>query len=246
DVIATDQDDLAVIERGAPGAVEVRLHRRRGGETAPSGEPYFRRRFLGRETDEVRVHLLGGSDHALALGEASGGPTVRVIGAAGEDALAGSTEGRGATVFHDARGDERFARAGMLVIEEDDDEAEAAGLAEADEIQDWGSDRSSRFAVDYQHPDGPIVGVGRAYTRYGFLASPYARRLTGRVLVAPLTGRAEADLAGDFHRAGSPVGLSFLLRASQLDLLRFYGFGNDTEAVDASSRYAIHLGVLEA
>src|SRR5690606_33458042 len=28
--------------------------------------------------------------------------------------------------------------------------------------------------------------------------------------------------------------------------LRFYGFGNDTEAVDASSRYAIHLGVLEA
>src|SRR5690606_16338085 len=67
DVIATDQDGLAVIERGAPGAVEVRLHRRRGGETAPSGEPYFRRRFLGRETDEVRVHLLGGSDHALAL-----------------------------------------------------------------------------------------------------------------------------------------------------------------------------------
>lgn len=93
DVLATDEDERAVIRHWPDGSVEVSLYAGRDvGATA--SRPYYHRRFLPDETDEVRVYLRGGDDRALVEGE-GGRIRVRVIGGGGDDLLADLTSSGG-------------------------------------------------------------------------------------------------------------------------------------------------------
>lgn len=249
DVHATDAADLALVERVADDVVDVSLFALPEGATAPAGAPYFRRRFVGAETNEVRVFLHGGDDHARVRGDVGKSLVVRVIGGGGDDLLVDSSTVRREsheTVLYDDRGENRFVRSsGSVVVEETWETPQTVRSLGGEEFRDWGDGSSWSFAVDYQNPDGVILGVGRSLTRYGFRKYPYARKLTGRVLVAQ-SGHAAVEAEGDFHRRGTPAGWSFLVRASKLDVLRFYGYGNDTEDLAASSRYAIQQDRVEA
>src|SRR5216683_1566588 len=59
DVHGTQQPELVHVERGADGAVAVRMARRDAGSSAP-GVPYYHRTFQPGETEEVRLYLGGG------------------------------------------------------------------------------------------------------------------------------------------------------------------------------------------
>lgn len=244
DIHASDQSDLALIERVGEEVVDVRLFKRRGSATTPSGMPYFQRRFRGAETNEVRVYLHGDDDYALVRGDVEHSLMVRVVGGGGDDVLVDSSLVRGEddeTTLYDSRGDNRFVTSDETVVNEEDYEPPVtARTLGGESFRDWGLRKGLSFAIDYHNPDGLILGVGRVLTRYGFRKYPYSHQLRGRFLIAPETRNMAVDLTGDFRRNGTPQGYSILFSASQLEVLRFYGFGNRTEAREVPSRYAIY------
>src|SRR5690606_30198116 len=63
DVHATDEEDLALVERHDDGTVTVELREDSGDDL--DGDLYFRRRFDPDETNEVRIYLHGDDDRAF-------------------------------------------------------------------------------------------------------------------------------------------------------------------------------------
>src|SRR5213593_4532342 len=92
DVQATDEADVADVQRQGDGSVTVRLSRR-------DGARYYARTFHPGETNEVRLYLHDGDDRVVVRGSGRGAITVRVITGAGHSELIDSTRS-GRTFFH--------------------------------------------------------------------------------------------------------------------------------------------------
>jgi hypothetical protein len=104
DVHATDKDEVVSIRRLEGGVVDVSV-------SLVGAEPYFERRFLPSETNEVRVYLHGGKDRVERSGPKGGSILVRVIAGQGDDVVddskSGGTDvwsGGGALAIHKGRG----------------------------------------------------------------------------------------------------------------------------------------------
>jgi hypothetical protein len=247
EIHATDKRDVAVVDRAPDGSLLVRLYDAdRDGQ--PHGEPYFQRRFVRDETIEVRIFLHGGDDHAIVRGTAPVGLTVRVIGGGGDDLLEDSSRLRkGKTDFYDDRGDNRFVRGPVTRVDEKPFEApENVHSLGGETARDYGSGESLGPALGWRGEDGPIVGARWTHTRYGFRKLPYAWLVSAAGQVGTLSGALAADLFGDVRRQNSLGGYSAHLRASQLESIRFYGFGNETRALEESRFYLVRRDELLA
>ncbi len=241
EIRATDEADLAEIDRLRDGSVEVRLL------SAEAREPYFRRRFLPGETREIRLHLHGGDDRAVVRGEADRSILVRVVGGGGDDVLVDSSRVGGPgrrTGFYDDRGENRLQPGGEARVDtreyRDPNASPDEWSNNLPPVRDWGWERSwFRPAAEWRYNVGPVVGGGPAFVRYGFRREPYAYRLSGNALYAPLETRFGVELAGDFRRVGSLSRLEVRALASQLEVTRFHGFGNSTGRTGDDGRFKI-------
>ena len=240
DVRATDEDDSALVERMSDGSVRVRLFpRSEGGAGGPPGV-YYDRLFREPETHEIRVYLHGGDDHALVRGGEGRSIMVRVIGGGSDDVLVDSSTVRGLTAFYDDSGDNQFVRGRGTAVDTDEyDDPEPEQALSGESFRDWGSLRRWGPAIDYQSTEGPIVGITRRYTRFGFRQVPYAFMIAGKAEVGLYNGAIAAELTGDFRRSGSRGGFTGELSASQLDPIHFYGFGNDTDSPEDADFYVV-------
>ncbi len=244
DVRATDAPELAEIYRFPGGSVEVRLHAVQ--EEVPAREAYFRRRFLPGETREVRLYLHGGNDRAFVRGAARESLIVRIIGGGGDDVLVDSSRvsGRPRTAFYDARGDNQFVTRGGTVVDTREftvPEAVESGFNEnRPPFRDWGVETFwFQPHADWRSNIGPVIGGGPLFRRYGFRRVPYAHQVALRGLFAPAGSRFGVELEGDVRRTNSRSRLSLLARASQIELTRFHGFGNETPADGPADRYKV-------
>jgi len=90
-------------------------------------------------------------------------------------------------------------------------------------------------------PDlGLVVGVGVVHTRYAFRALPPSTRLLAEAEYGSAAGSYRAELAGEFRRPLAPTVLTVELRASGLEMVRFYGFGNESDASQPDSVYRVN------
>lgn len=240
DVRATDEDDLATAHHREDGSLEVVL-RPRGGDD----RPYFHRIFHRGETREVRIYLHGGSDRAVARGSGPGGIAVRFIGGGGDDTLVDSTAARGVrAAFYDDRGDNRFVRARRTVVDTRTfvaPQRDGGGFNDnAPAFRDWGREMSW-FApyLSWRYNAGPVIGGGPTLTRYGFRRVPHARRVALRGLYAPLHSRFGVELEAESRLTNSPGRLQLTALASQLEVTRFHGFGNESQGGGPSDRYKV-------
>jgi hypothetical protein len=240
DVRATDEAELAVAERHSDGSVTLRLHPDVDGQDPA----YFERRFLPAETREIRVYLRGGDDHGVVRG-AGDGVLVRLIGGGGDDLLADSAApGSGRTVLYDDRGDNRFESGANASVDTREfilPEAAGSGFNEnAPTFRDWGSIRRLfQPSIEWRYNIGPVIGVGPEVVRHGFRRVPYAHRISLKGLYAPLHTRFGLELEGDFRGTNSPTWVTFQGHATQLEVTRFHGFGNDTPDDGPSDRYKV-------
>lgn len=226
EIHTTDEDERAEVDRRPDGTVEVRIF-------APSAStPYFRRRFLPNETDEIRLFMHGGDDHAVVRGRAGRSIPVRIIGGGGDDRLENlSRVGTGGTAFYDHRGKNRFVAGHRGTVDEREyEEPEYRRGALRTPPRDRGSNQSL-FAphVGWKSNVGVVIGGGPTKTKYGFRAQPYLYRTHLRGLYAPAQNRFGLEFVGDFRRPNSTTALGVLARASQMEVVRFHGFGNQTE-----------------
>ena len=233
EVHGTDERERALIEHHRSGAVTVRLYAPANERLA--GRPYYERRFVPAETREVRLFLYEGDDHAVIryedgdehTGSAEPEIRLRVVGGEGDDVLVDSV---GGAVLYDAEGDNRFVRGSGTRVDTRPfvpPEEEPSPLP--NKPRDWG-ETSNWFtpAIGWVSDAGLLVGGGPVWTHYGFRHVPFEsrQRLTAMVLTESLRGR--LAYTGSFRPETSPLRIEVLGRLSNVEMLRFHGFGNET------------------
>jgi hypothetical protein len=228
DILATAANEVASIERFPDGDLEIRL-----AAVEDESTPYFRRRFTPRTTREVRLYLGEGNDRVVSRGRGSGAPKLRIIGGNGRDVLDESAGG--GTRFYDSGKDDRAlpgpgTRADHRPWIEKLDENENRPL-------DWGKTRMIFPWAGYEPDVGLLLGAGARFQGYGFRALPYRYRHT--VIGAYATGLPgkHFEYEGDFRRRSSRMYTLVTARVSETDVVRFYGFGNETTALLGSSDF---------
>jgi hypothetical protein len=227
EIKATDRDELALFEHHENGDLTVSIKYLDGPR---SDAPSFTRTFTPDVTDEVRLFLQGGDDRAQVKG-AIGRIRVRAIGGGGDDSFENvSDAGGGRTRFYDDRGDNTFE--GPAAVDERPFERPPSTNLVHQFALDWGTFRRILPDLGYSPDHGLQFGFLAQMDTHGFRKVPWASRheLFGRIsTIGP-----EIDVEWNSRFRESVGRGDVLLRGSYSggNILRFYGFGNETQLVD--------------
>jgi hypothetical protein len=223
-VHASEAAEIAEIGPTGAGGVEVSIR-----SADPGSEPYFRRRFDASETSEIRLYLHGGDDRAVIGGDRGLPIKVRIIGGPGDDEF--HFENRTGNVsLYDWRGTNR-------VTGERDSGIDSRPYPDAPLVpppnsrpppRHWGGMGFGLGTIGYSPDYFLILGYGYTWFDYGFRKDPWASKikLDGRVATK---GRGALSFLADFRPQNSSLFIPIDVYLSSLDILHFYGVGNDTE-----------------
>jgi hypothetical protein len=216
EVHGTDEADSLQILRQRDGAVEVVV--------AGSSGVYFRRRFDPLETDEVRVFLKGGDDRGISEGQGSPGVKVRLVGGEGNDLLDDSAGGY--TRFYDSRGQNRVVKGRGT---KEDSRPHMTPLdAAGNPVRDWGGATGMRPWIRAGGEYGLILGAVLERTGYGFRKHPYAHRHTLHLGYSTGLETGGARYNYESLRTDNRARVQVEAKVSALDVIHYYGFGNET------------------
>jgi len=231
EIHGTDDRDVAEAERLPKGRVAVRL-------SSGKGERFYERTFDRRETAEIRLYLHGGDDRLIVRGADGSGPLVRVIGGAGDDELVDSARA-GTTRIYDDHGSNRIVTGRGTSVDRRRYHEPPRDSSTLGRPRDWGSRWVPLTWVGYTPDIGLFAGGGVAGTEYGFRRLPYSSHVVVRAAYATAAATYRAELRGEFRGIVPPVIATLHLRASGIDVLRFYGFGNETPTTGATDFYKV-------
>ncbi|MEO8199057.1 MAG: BamA/TamA family outer membrane protein [Gemmatimonadota bacterium] len=230
DMHGTDLADRVTITRGlgpgrANGAIEVLIE----GNDTVNGLPVVirsaHRVFRAAETREVRLYLHGGDDSVLVSGEGSGEIKIRVIGGKGEDAVVDSSAS-GRIRFYDTGEYSSLVSAhGGSLHQKKYLPPDTSSVVPP---RDWGAFKHPVLWGSAGADLGVFIGLGLNSADYGFRKDPYANQYLLRVGYATAPRTYRVDFRGTWHMENSRTYTSVLARASGIEILRFYGFGNET------------------
>lgn len=236
DLHSSDEDDIAEIDRNEDGSITVNVHTK-------SGLPYFHRTFHPSETQEVRVLTHGGEDSLTVRGNHSTSIKLRILPGGGDDTVVDQSDGP-TTFVYDDRGDNRIVKGRGTRFDDarphdrHPDEIFLPPAPEDDEArmaQSWGQYWYPRFVMSYSADFGFVAGAGAYLVKHAFRKQPFAYRWSffaqgataGRGLARTdvhfpdLSPKLMADIRGQF---------------SSMELVKFYGFGNDFSLGDRSPK----------
>src|SRR5256884_8072035 len=103
----------------------------------------------------------------------------------------------------------------------------------------WRPQTVPLFGASYSPDIGLLLGVGVVHTRYGFRALPPSTHLLAEAAYATGANTYRIDVAGEFRRPLLPTILYVEMRASGLEVTRFYGVGNTTVGSQPDSAYRV-------
>lgn len=237
DIQASDQSELAVIDRLDDDHVRVQLYPRHEDAEASKRTPYFRRTFDRRQTHEIRLYLHGGADRAVVRGSSRRSIKVRIIGGGGQDELVDSSRVPGRqTYFYDAGDQTRFVRRPNTVVAHQHVPAPIAWQDRA-LTPDWGTAWIPAPQLTVDRDLGLFLGAGVTHFRYGFLKKPYSSKMQLIGGYATQMRRILLEYSHDFRNVRSYVHASLFARWSGIEILNFHGFGNETEAPRSRNFY---------
>ena len=224
DVHATNGNDVARVQRQPDGALQLEI------ATSPAAEPWFRRRFDPRETDEVRLYLYGGADRVVTEGHSGGPITLRVVGGPGADALDDS--GSGGTRYYDFEGKTTLTEGPGTHADGSSWKRRPAKPAETPwlEWRDWGQRTLPQFQLWWEPDPGLMLAAGLTRQTWGFRKYPYASLQSVQLQYS--TGRQsfKFNYDGEFRKENSSLYLVVDAQASGLENLNYFGTGNDSSA----------------
>jgi hypothetical protein len=221
DVYMTNQSERVEAKRLGDGNMEVTTFIL-GKDGAP-GPPTFNRVFDGNETKDVRIYGLDGNDTVVVSGGGKG-PRVRLIGGRGNDTL--DATGADNAKLSDSEGQSRAVEAS------DDDRPyhppPPPNNAPWIPPRDWTRETWGIPWVTYGGDLGVFLGYGIQTQNFGFRKSPFANshRVRAGFSFGQKNGR--ADYLGEFHRENRASSYGLYAYASGVEVLRFYGYGNET------------------
>jgi hypothetical protein len=232
DVHATDRTETVVVERHEDGSSEVGIYLGTGSSVAE--RPYWRRRFLRTETEELRFFLYGGDDRFVVRGR-HGGIPLRIVGGGSAEVLDSALTG-GVTLY--TVGNDRAS--GRVGIDRRPFVLPPKRFPSELPPRDWGHRWWSLMWVGGGPDVGVFLGAGAYVTHYGFRKLPYASRILfrGGFATGPTTGRAQ--LSAEVYRRNSRVRGVFDLWVSGIDILRYHGLGNETQLTLEDDYYRVN------
>ncbi|HET6580034.1 MAG TPA: hypothetical protein VFG66_17065, partial [Gemmatimonadales bacterium] len=230
----SDEAERVEIARQGGRALDVTVYAAEGARE----RLLFHRRFDGADTREVRLYLHGGDDAVLVTGAGRGTPLVRVIGGGGDDRVVDSSRA-GRTRFYDSRGTNVTTGPRHVPIDRrpyDDFE-----LSDSTPYppRDWGGFWRFQPWVSSGPEVGFFFGGGVVRYNFGFRKQPWASRIRLRAGYATAAEAFRAELSAEFHRVNSRVRTNLFVRASGIEVIRFFGFGNETPRTDADEFFRV-------
>ena len=205
----------------------------------PDGAPYFQRTFHPQETREVRIYLRGGDDRAEIAG-GKGQIAVRIDGGGGDDASTNSSQASAAkTRFYDYRGKNRFAKGKGAKIDERPYKRPPSPILRARYALDWGM-QAIAFPILIANPDLSVFVGGRGSRHYfGYRKNPFSSRHSFNAGLALNRLKPSVSYTGAFRQLLFDLDAKIYLKYSGLQVIRFNGFGNETEIPGPSSFYQV-------
>ena len=239
DIHGTDEDEVATIDRLDDGSVRVVLQER-GSNRDPQGSPHFDRVFVPDETREVRVYMHGGDDMARIRGAGDSSIRILLIGGGGRDEFVNSSSGGGIRVFD---GGSATTTAGSGMRLESRGAPRPWSWAGESRVLDWGAQTGPEVRMSFDPDRGLMLIAGVKKTRFGFLGDPYTSRTQARFGWAFGRSKPFVDLRQYFRGLFAGGGaLSLRGRYSGVEIVNFYGFGNETLQDEPRSFYKIDQG----
>lgn len=224
EIKATDRDEHAIFEHLPGGDLRVTVRYLDGPR---SDAPWFERTFRDGVTSEVRLRLQGGDDLVEVIG-GSAGIKVRAIGGGGDDRLVNRSGAGGAdTRFYDDRGDNEFE--GRVRYDDRSFERPTADNLVHRYALDWGGVNRFLPQIGYQPDFGFRVGLLAGFQRYGFRKVPWQSDNAFSAGLASSGPDVFLGWDGRYRNVLWGADITFRARYSGLEILRFYGFGNETE-----------------
>ena len=228
DVRGSDRADLASVQHLEDGSLQLTLSPL--GPDGTAGAPYYTRRFSPKETQEIRLYLLGGNDRVVASGPRKGGIHVRVLGDAGQDTVDDSQSG-GLDV-EDGRGDNVVKRGPGTKVSEKEwtnpaPEKDRPWL----EPRNYGHWTVPMAQVYWEPNQAFMLGGGVTRTSWGFRKYPWANMQAFTLLYSTGYNNVRASYNGQWRLSDTKMLGTVKMRFSGIENQNFYGFGNETPDV---------------
>ena len=218
DVRGSDQVEVVQATRHSDGSLDLELRTK--------GVVVYRRRFLPQETEEVRLHLLDGSDTVTLRGHAGGIP-LRLITGAGSDLVIDSTGGARLRVYDDL-GSATTRSTGAVHISRRPFQSPVSPDDPAALQRDFGAQMGIVTWFKIRPEIGVVLGAGPAMYRYGFRRVPYQSKVAVRAGTTTGVGRLNLDLKADFRFENPRWRVLLDAAALNADVIRYFGAGNET------------------
>jgi hypothetical protein len=244
-VQGTDAAEQVTVTREPDGTTLVEV--RQLDPALDTSEPTFSRRFDPDDTNEVRIYLREGDDQVEIVGEYRD-IWLRVISGGFKDP---ATEGRkrvddsqgGSTKIYDETGIVEVKPGPGTVVDQRPyvEPKMNATFVDVKDIppRDWGSNLIPIPQVGYEKDVGAFLGAGLVYTRYGFRKDPWSSKHRLTAGVGTESGQPRVHYGGRFRVENSELMGRIDLHASGLEILRFYGFGNNTSNSGSGSFFRV-------
>ncbi len=227
DVHGTEQTEHVVLRNLGDGALEVTITRQ--GEL----QPEFRRIFSATETRDVRIYLRGGEDRVSCIGEVAEHLAVRLI--TSDATHFGATCSGGVEVIRDANA-ESIDEALHMRPDARSHFPEVPTLpAPWSKPRDYGYNALPALWLNVGSDYGLLLGGGVQIDVFGFMKAPYASRHLVRGGYAFGVQAAAIEYLGEVRFRDPRWLLSLGAVASGIEVIRFYGFGNETSSDGADA-----------
>lgn len=230
DVHVTDADEEVVVDRLYDGSVSVTVR-------PAGGPPSYARAFAPDETEEVRLYLHGGDDVVHLRGDGPRAIRVRVVGGGGTDRFVDEGGvGHAGTTVYDGDDDTTFPASGSAEVQRRNAPRPYAWWFEDGRTLDWGSLTIPEPGISYDEDRGLVLSAGLRHDRYEFLKRPYGTRVRLQAGWAFGARKPLLRYRQLFRQVASRADVRLEARWSGIELLNFYGFGNDAPG-DAPFEY---------
>ena len=104
---------------------------------------------------------------------------------------------------------------------------------------DWGTESEPTMRLSFDEDRGLVVGIGIQQDRHGFLRYPYSSRVQMRAAWAFGRSQPLLDYRHHFRGLFTGVGLKLRARFSGIEVVDFYGLGNETTRTAPSRFYEV-------
>jgi hypothetical protein len=213
DVNGSDSTDIVVARRDSQGRLDLVI-------TGVAGiDTLFERTFEPGETGSVRVLTGRGRDTVRLYGTSGAGPLLEIERDPGADTVIADGTTRRYRLYPPRPPAAR---------------AKGDSTASQQAPRDWGSSFGFSPRAAYDADFGLILGAQATRTDYGFHRMPYGSRVRLLMEYATAADGLRLELIADVRRVNPKLRLELRAQASELEVVRFAGYGNETPAPDGS------------